>query len=213
VAEVGPGSITARLADVLGCEFVAVRTAVQPFKTRRSTPSLLARQVCAAVGRPDRVDAATAVLDQATADTAVMTPYVDVRPALKALSAMGLGVVLLSNVMGAAAPPPGKAPPLDDAVDATFYSCDLGYAKPDSRAFDEVARRLDVKARHIVHIGDACDTDVRGAIAAGWQALLIDRGARSDGPSWVRSLRSLPDRLRADFGVETWGQRGALHAS
>lgn len=206
VAEVGPGSITARLADILDREFGAVRTAVQPFKIRRSTPPLLARQVCAAVGRPDRIAAATAVIEQAIVDTSVMTPYADVRPALEALSAMGLGVVLLSNIMGAAAPPAGQAPPLDDVVDATFYSCDIGYAKPDAHAFQAVARLLDVQAHHILHVGDTYNTDVRGAIAAGWQALLIDRSAQSDGPTWIRSLRSLPDRLRADLSVETWGQ-------
>lgn len=212
VAEVGPGSITERLAAVLDRDFLAVRAAVQPFKTRRSTPPRLAAQMCAAVGRPDRVDAVTAVLEQARLETAVMTPYDDVLPALRALRALGLGVVLLSNVMGAAAPPAGTAPPLDDEVDATFYSCDIGYAKPDSRAFHEVARRIDVDAHRIVHIGDAKDTDVRGAQAAGWRALLIDRSAASDGPTWVRSLRSLPDRLGADVGG-TAGRPGAPHAS
>lgn len=206
VAEVGPGSITVRLAAVLDCEFAAVRAAVQPFKARRSAPRPLAAQVCAAVGRPDRVEATAAVLEQARLDTAVMTPYDDVLPALEALQTMGLSVVLLSNVMGSAAPPPGTAPPLDGVVDATFYSCDIGYAKPDPRAFREVARRLDAEAHHILHVGDAYDTDVRGALAAGWHALLIDRLARLDGPTWIRSLQSLPDRLREGIGVGTKGQ-------
>lgn len=212
VAEVGPGSITARLAGVLECEFLAVRAAVQPFKTSRSTPAALAAQVCAAAGRPDGVAATTAVLEQARLDTAVMTLYDDVLPALAELRAMGLGIVLLSNVMGSAAPPAGSAPPLDTAVDATYYSCDIGYAKPDPRAFHEVARRIGVDAHRILHVGDSADTDVGGAIAAGWRGLLIDRSARRDGPTWIRSLRSLPDRLRDGIGTGTSGQRGAWRA-
>lgn len=202
VAEVRAGSITAQLAEVLRCEFRTVRATVQPFKTRRSTPPRLAAQVCAAAGRPDRVAAATTVMEQARQDTAVMTPYADVLPALTELRALGLRIVLLSNVMGAAAPPAGTAPPLDCAVDATYYSCDIGYAKPDPRAFHEVARRVGVAAHQILHVGDTQDTDVRGAVAAGWQGLLIDRSADRDGPTWIRSLRSLPDRLRDGIGVE-----------
>jgi FMN phosphatase YigB (HAD superfamily) len=196
VAEVGLGSITARLAATLDREFTAVRAALQPFKTRRNPPAALAEQVCAVTGRPDRVEAVTAVLTQAIRDTAVMTPFDDVLPALAELRDLGVRIVLFSNVMGCAAPPAGSAPPLDPAVDGTFYSCDLGFAKPDPRAFREVARRLDVESRHILHIGDAQETDVRGARAAGWQALLIDRSAQEDGPTWIRSLRSLPGRLR-----------------
>ena len=213
VAEVGPGSITARLAVVLDREFGAVRTALQPFKTRRNPPSLVAEQVCVATGRPGRIEEATTVLTQAIPDTAVMTPFDDVLPALGELRALGVRIVLFSNVMGCAAPPAGSAPPIDAAVDGTFYSCDIGYAKPDPRAFREVARRLDVEANHILHVGDALETDVRGAHAAGWQALLIDRSTPQDGPTWIRSLQSLPGRLRDEFGVGSAGQRGVSHAS
>jgi putative hydrolase of the HAD superfamily len=157
--------------------------------------------VCAATGRTGRIEAVTAVLTQAVLDTAVMTPFDDVLPALSELRGLGVRIVLFSNVMGCAAPPEGSAPPLDAAVDRTFYSCDLGYAKPDLRAFGEITRRVDVEASRMLHVGDALETDVHGARAAGWHALLIDRSAPHDGPTWIRSLRSLPGRLRDEFGV------------
>lgn len=214
VAELATGPITAQLADVLECDFLEVRAAVRPFKTRRGTPETIAGAICAATSRPDRVAAATAVLAQARHDTAAMTPYHDVRPALAELRALGLGIVLLSNVIGSAAPPAGTAPPLDEAVDATFYSCDLGHAKPDPQTFHEVARLLAAESSQILHIGDAEDTDVVGARAAGWQALLINRSAQDDGPTWIRSLASLPERLLSEElgGTGTW-QRGVPHAS
>jgi HAD superfamily hydrolase (TIGR01509 family) len=212
VAELGTGPITARLADVLECDFRAVRAVVQPLKTRRGSPRAFAAAVCAATDRPDRIPAATAVLEQAHRDTSVIRPYRDVRPALAELRARGLGIVLFSNVIGSAAPPAGSAPPLDDAVDAVFYSCDLGFAKPDPCAFREVARRLTAEPSEILHIGDAEDTDVAGARAAGWRALLLARSADGDGPGWIRSLASLPECLPRDR-LDATRQRGAPHAS
>jgi FMN phosphatase YigB (HAD superfamily) len=213
VAQVGGGPITARLAEALDREFTAVRTSLQRFKARRDPPSEVAAQVCTAMERPDRVAAVAAVLEQAVHDTAIMTLFDDVLPVLREMRVLGLRIVLLSNVMGCAAPPAGTAPPLDDAVDATFYSCDIGCAKPDPRAYRAVERHLGIDGRRIVHIGDALEADVRGAQGAGWNALLIDRAAAQDGPTWIRSLQSLPARLRDEFGVRSVGQRGAFRAS
>ncbi len=203
VAKNGEGSITAQLAVAIDREFDAVRAAVQQFKTRRDGPQVVAAGVCVATGRQDRTAEATAVLERAARDIAVMTLFDDVLPALHELRQLPVRVVLLSNVMGCAAPPAGTAPPLDGAIDATFYSCDIGYAKPDRRAFWAVARHFDVDRHRIVHIGDAFETDVRGARAAGCQALLIDRAAQQDGPDSIRSLRSLGTRLRDEFGVRS----------
>lgn len=203
VAQNSPGSITAQLAAAIDREFGAVRAAVQQFKTRRDDPQVVAAAVCAATGRPDLTAEAKAVLEQAARDIAVITPFDDVLPALYELRRLQVRIVLLSNVMGCAAPPAGTAPPLDDALDATFYSCDIGYAKPDQRAFWAVARHFGVDRHRIIHIGDALETDVCGARAAGCQALLIDRAAQRDGPDSIRSLQSLGTRLRDEFGVRS----------
>ncbi|MFB6105632.1 MAG: HAD family hydrolase [Halobacteriaceae archaeon] len=49
------------------------------------------------------------------------------------------------------------------AVDATVTSVDLGYRKPDRRAFAAVARALDAQVPSLVHVGD--DARVDGAVA------------------------------------------------
>ena len=38
--------------------------------------------------------------------------------------------------------------------DDLFFSCDLGFAKPDSRFFSEILDRLQVSAKHVLFIDD-----------------------------------------------------------
>jgi putative hydrolase of the HAD superfamily len=213
VAVIGPGSITAQLATALEREFATIRSALQPFKTYRSSPAQLATEVCAMAGRPEKINEVSAILDQYARDTALITLFDDVMPALSEIRALGIRIALFSNVMGCAAPPSGSAPPLDEAVDHTFYSCDIGYAKPDPLAFSAVASRLGVEAKEILHVGDALETDVRGALAAGWRSLLIDRSAPSDGPTWIRSLGSLPSRLGNKLDAGNVSRPGVYHAT
>jgi FMN phosphatase YigB (HAD superfamily) len=51
-------------------------------------------------------------------------------------------------------------------------SSDCGAAKPDPAIFQEAARRLDLKAHEILHVGDRWELDVEGAQAAGLGAAL-----------------------------------------
>ena len=47
----------------------------------------------------------------------------------------------------------------------------LGFEKPDRRIFDWAARRLGTTSTEIVHVGDAWEADVVGALAAGGRAI------------------------------------------
>lgn len=65
--------------------------------------------------------------------------------------------------------------------DVVCISETIGVQKPDSRAFDTLARSLEVESHQCLFIGDDFDQDVVGATAAGMQAFLIERrrkGAR-----------------------------------
>lgn len=54
-----------------------------------------------------------------------------------------------------------------------YPSWRLGYAKPDPQAVEAVARLHGVLPAEVLHVGDSLDYDVRGALAAGAQALWI----------------------------------------
>jgi putative hydrolase of the HAD superfamily len=64
----------------------------------------------------------------------------------------------------------------------------LGFEKPDRRIFDHAARALETTANRLIHVGDAWEADVEGALAVG--ARVIWFGARPD-------ARPLPDRVLA----------------
>lgn len=71
-----------------------------------------------------------------------------------------------------------------DAFDAVVTSVGCGWRKPDRRAFEAVARRLDVPPGGLVHVGDDPRAD-GGASAAGATAVLLDEVP----------MAALPDRL------------------
>lgn len=51
--------------------------------------------------------------------------------------------------------------------------------KPAPPLFREAERRLGLSGSAILHVGDHADTDVRGALCAGWQAAWLDHGQTS----------------------------------
>ncbi|MFF2025035.1 HAD family hydrolase [Streptomyces sp. NPDC058171] len=69
----------------------------------------------------------------------------------------------------------------------------LGFAKPDPRAVQTVARLHGRDPAEVLHVGDSLDCDVRGALAAGAQALWITSCLPSVGE--LRLLAEHPGRV------------------
>lgn len=69
---------------------------------------------------------------------------------------------------------------LDGKVDAVVLSDDIGVNKPDPRLYRHAMERVGLTdpSRHIM-IGDNPSTDIAGAAAAGWRAILYSPGAES----------------------------------
>lgn len=82
---------------------------------------------------------------------------------------------------------------LDRMVDLMVLSDDIGVNKPDSRLYRHAMERAgDTEpARHLM-IGDNPDTDIRGALDAGWSAILLDRDATGS-PKWLGTHLLTPD--------------------
>ena len=79
-------------------------------------------------------------------------------------------------------------------LDAVVASVDHDAAKPDPRLFHAAARRLDAAPGEMLHVGDDVDNDVRGALAAGFRAMLLAPGGEQAplGVPVIRHLRDLP---------------------
>jgi putative hydrolase of the HAD superfamily len=61
-----------------------------------------------------------------------------------------------------------------DYFDATVFSDELGYGKPNPRIFLTAAERLELEPSNILHVGDNVENDVRGAQSAGMKTLLFE---------------------------------------
>jgi putative hydrolase of the HAD superfamily len=119
--------------------------------------------------------------------------YPDAAPALRALRARGVAIVVVSNwdhSLHERLAETGLAP----LVDAAVASAELGHAKPERAIFDHALVLAGAGAGEALHAGDSPEEDVSGALAAGLRAVLVARGARpaeSRAPV-IGSLAELP---------------------
>jgi len=121
--------------------------------------------------------------------------YDDVLPCLERLRGAGVRLGLVSNtsrdlddIVAAFA--------LADYVEVAVASVEIGLAKPSPAIFGAALQRADVAAEDAVMVGDSPEDDVRGAVACGMGAVLIDRAGRYDLPLLtIRSLADLPATL------------------
>ena len=101
-------------------------------------------------------------------------PIPGVREALSAFAAAGLKLATVSDYL---ARPKLTRMKLDHVTwDADVGAEALGALKPHPRAFEEVVKRLGVRADEILHVGDRLDADVAGAHAVGMRAALFTAG-------------------------------------
>jgi putative hydrolase of the HAD superfamily len=94
---------------------------------------------------------------------------------------------------------------LSDHFEVVVVSADLGVAKPDATVFEHALSQLGVDADRAVMVGDSVSKDIDGALAAGLEAVWVNREERpapSDRESLVEiaTLNELPDALRKLFG-------------
>lgn len=164
-------------------------------------PRYQRRELTLAEQRRQRVrDFLERYLDDATADAhftdylaryeAAWRAFDDAAPALRRVRAAGLGVGVLTN--GDATQQRAKAERvgLTSEIDVLVASSELAAGKPDAGAFLHTTRLLGVAPGDALMVGDSLTDDVHGAIAAGLQAVLLDRHERHPSID-VRRVRSL----------------------
>lgn len=104
----------------------------------------------------------------------VFTPFDDTAPALRALRARGIRLVVVSNwdvSLHEVLERTGLAPLLDGAVS----SAEAGAAKPDPEPIRRGLALAGAEPAEAWLVGDTPEADVAGARAAGVRPLLIDR--------------------------------------
>jgi putative hydrolase of the HAD superfamily len=147
-------------------------------------------------GEPAAVTATAEAIMAAWSEAANFGLYDDVLPCLQRLRAAGVRVALVSNAVGHGLEDVVAHFALDDYVETTLSSADIGFVKPAPQVFLTVLERLGVQPGAAVMVGDSVEDDVKGALACGCGAILLDRGGRHDLPlPTIRSLAELPAAL------------------
>jgi putative hydrolase of the HAD superfamily len=114
----------------------------------------------------------------------------DVVPALSALRERRLKLAVVSN-WDERLGPLLRQLGLERFFQVVVVSHAVGCAKPSPTIFLEAASRLGLATEKIIHVGDQEQEDIQGAIAAGLQALLIQRGGPSVSGRQIASLSEL----------------------
>ena len=100
--------------------------------------------------------------------------YADVEPALEELKRRGLKLGVISN-FDSRLYDVLRACGLDRFFDSVHVSTRVGAAKPDPAIFQAALSYHAVEARRTWHVGDSLREDFEGAMAAGINAILLDR--------------------------------------
>jgi putative hydrolase of the HAD superfamily len=152
------------------------------------------RRACAevlrdALGRPElELGALTETLLAAIR----FEPFPDAMPALEALRAAGVKVVAASN-WDVSLHEQLDATGLTPLLDGALSSAEVGAPKPDPEIFTRALALAGARPQEALHVGDDVEADVRGALAAGLEPVLIDRDGSLEAPPGVRRIASLAE--------------------
>jgi len=146
-------------------------------------------------GPPDAVSACADAIVAEWVRVENFALYDDVLPCFERLRAAGVRLGLVSNtsrdldeIVAAFA--------LTDYVEVAVASVEIGLSKPSPAIFGAALERAGVAAGDTVMVGDSVEDDVRGALACGMGAVLLDRAGRYDLPFvTVHTLAELPAAL------------------
>ena len=159
-------------------------------------------------GRGPRLDACAREIYTEWAACQHFELYDDVPDVLRALTAAGIRIGLISNTHRCLASFQSHFE-LQGLISATVSSSDHGLMKPHPSIFAAALQLAGVDAARAVMVGDSVRQDVEGAIRAGMRAILLHRG---DGPHAhahalasqevpiIHSLRELPDIIIPELG-------------
>jgi putative hydrolase of the HAD superfamily len=131
-------------------------------------------RLCELLDAPPPSPFAAAELYDRFAQAEAWHVYPDVEPTLAALAGRGFRLAVVSN-WDHRLPLVLARLGLVRYFAAIVFSSLVGFEKPDRRIFARALAELGTPAAATLHVGDSPREDVEGALAAGLQAVLLDR--------------------------------------
>ncbi|HJL60578.1 MAG TPA: HAD-IA family hydrolase [Pseudomonadales bacterium] len=118
-----------------------------------------------------------ATIEEALQVWTTITPDENVLEVVRSLRAHSIKVALATNQQSFRANHMKKTLGYDEVFNMTFYSCDLGLAKPAPEYFSLVVDQLEVRANEVLFFDDQ-ESNVMGARSAGLHAEIfeLDKG-------------------------------------
>ncbi len=160
---------------------------------------VIARAVIEGLGGddPEGVAATISAIAAAWSKAENFGLYDDVLPCLRTLRSAGVHMALVSNALGHSLEEVVVHFALDEFIESTLSSAELGIVKPAPEVFRAALVRAGVEPQAAVMVGDSVEDDVKGALACGCRAILLDRDRRFAGVPLARieSLADLPAAL------------------
>ncbi len=87
---------------------------------------------------------------------------------------------------------------LEDYFDGILFSYDAGMLKTNPKMFKNVLKKMKLKPKDAVMIGDSIPTDMIGARKAGIKSVLLDRRNKRDFKPKIVNLRALKDLVEKE---------------
>ncbi|MDQ2992540.1 MAG: HAD family hydrolase [Candidatus Eremiobacteraeota bacterium] len=125
----------------------------------------------------------------------VVVPLPGAREMLAALRARGTPVALLTNGWNPLQTAKARRVGFEGPI---LASADIGFQKPDARAFAALASALDLPRERVWYVGDDPAIDSAGALAAGLRSVWLDAEGRAyptDLPAPTRRITELTELL------------------
>jgi putative hydrolase of the HAD superfamily len=160
---------------------------IQHGKRTRTTPAQLAAVITLGCRCPQYTGLVAELLNRRRTDVSSPRLYGDTLATLQALTGAGWRIFYLSNAVGYV--DAGPAPGYYCYAEIVLHSWEIGACTPDPAAYRAIADRSGLDPETILHVGDSWDSDIVGALDAGWQAVHLARAER-DVP--VASLPQVP---------------------
>jgi putative hydrolase of the HAD superfamily len=181
-----PGEEWRRLyyeADVLGRCLGRIQDAVDAMRrvTHAIDPTVAEDRILAAVeSRRRRFELGLTEIERSILD------------ALDRLRAAGIRTALVSDA-GADDVESWERSPLRERLDATVFSYQLGFRKPDPRIYHHALDAVDARPEETFFVGDGGSDEHRGARAVGMQAVLVTRLLSFYSPGSIDERRAHAD--------------------
>ncbi|MGC9667696.1 HAD family hydrolase [Planosporangium sp. 12N6] len=182
LVEMERGTLAEEISALLGVDRPLVRDLlIEHGKRRRTTPDSLGAVVAEGCGRREDAGVVADVIRRRRTDISQPRLYADAVTTLETLTRGGWRIFYLSNAVGYL--DPGPVPDFYSYAELVLHSWEIGFCTPEPTAFRAVIDRTGLEPHTIVHVGDSWESNVIGALAAGWQAIHLSRDEESPATS------------------------------